>query len=144
MRYDLTVPIKDLAGVQITDKVDTEGYTLRSVLVRTALMVETAKLPTAAEKLIAYGLAKRISLANHFIDLSAEEVASLKEKGGIMWSPLVMGQLWELLETPVSFLPDPEKPVDVDNGGMGDGPLNAKLYAEMFPHKRKPLTDIPK
>ncbi len=104
MRYDLTVPIKDLSGVQITDRIDPEGYTLRSTLVRTALFVDQAKpLPSAPEKLSAWALAKRIAQANHYIDLSLEEVASLQAKAGIMWTPLVLGQLSELLESPITL-----------------------------------------
>jgi hypothetical protein len=103
MRYDLTLALKDLAGVQITDAQDVAGYTLRTALVRTALFVDRGKLPSAVDKLTAYALAKRIAQANHYIDLSAEEVVFLKEQAGAMWSPLVLGQVWELLETPVTL-----------------------------------------
>lgn len=104
MRYDLTIEIKDLDGVQITDSADTAGYTLRSVLVRTALFVDKVNLPTAVEKLQAYALAKRIATANHFVDLTAAEVAHLQRQAGAMWSPLVLGAVWELLESPVTLL----------------------------------------
>lgn len=101
MRYDLTLAVKDLDGVQITDDKDTIGYTLRTVLVRTALFVDKAKLPSAEQKLTAYGLAKRIAQARGAIELSAEDVAFLKAQAGIMWTPLVLGQLFELLEAPL-------------------------------------------
>lgn len=133
MRYDLTVPITDLDGVQITDASDTAGYTLRSVLVRTALYVDRIKLPTAAEKLAAYGLAKRVATANHFIDLEASQVAILKEKAGALWSPLVMGQVWELLETPVTLLPAVD---NLRSGGPNDG-------AAVVTGACKPTADIP-
>jgi hypothetical protein len=107
MRFDLTQPINDLNGVQIVDKIDTDGYTLRSTLIRTALAMLPGKQPSAEEKLIAYSLAKRIATANQFIDLSAKEVVFLHDQGGAMWSPLVMGQLWDILDNPLSTLPMP-------------------------------------
>lgn len=107
MRYDLTLAVKDLDGVQITDDKDTIGYTLRTVLVRTALFVDKAKLPSAEQKLTAYGIAKRIAQAGSLIDLTAEEVAFLKAQAGIMWTPLVLGQLFELLESPIAVAPVP-------------------------------------
>lgn len=105
MRYDLTVPIRDLNGVQLTDDKDTVGYTLRSVLIRTALHMGPGKAPSPADKLAAYALAKRIALANHFMELTAAQVVFLKDNAGALWPPLVMGQLWELLESPLTALP---------------------------------------
>ena len=63
MRYDLTIPIKNLEGVQIADAETPAGLTLRTVLARTALWVIRHKPPSALEKLAAYALA-RISLEN--------------------------------------------------------------------------------
>jgi hypothetical protein len=101
VRYDLTTPIKDLAGVQLTDAQDGIGYTLGSVLVRTALFLDKAKLPTPPEKQAAYTLAKRLATAGSSVDLSIDDVAFLKTQAGAMWSTLVMGQVWELLEQPL-------------------------------------------
>lgn len=111
MRYDLTLPIKDLDGVQVSDAATVAGYTLRTALVRTALFVDKTKPPSALEKLEAYALAKRIAQANHFIELSAAEVLFLREQSGAMWSPLIMGQIWELLDAPVAMLPEQGQPV---------------------------------
>jgi hypothetical protein len=125
MRYDLTVPLHNLNNVQITDAEAPEGYTLRTVLTRCALHVARGKTPGAAEKLQAYALAKRIAMANAFIDLSAEEVAFLKEQAGAMWTPLVMGQVWEMLEAPVTLdnsYRREQMAADVLNRGFGEKP----------------------
>lgn len=103
MRYDLTVPLKDLSGGQIADPETPEGYTLRSVLVRTALARRPGKVPTAAQARLTYGLAKRFALANRYIDLTPDEVDDLKAKAAVRWSPLVLDQLWELIEAPVTL-----------------------------------------
>lgn len=105
MRYDLTLPLKTLAGVQITDAEDADGFTLRTVLVRSALYVDRGKNPTAMEKLAAYALAKRIATAGSTIDLSAEELVYLKAQAGTYWQPLVVGQLWEILDAPLPAAP---------------------------------------
>lgn len=131
MNYDLTQPLKDLNGVQLTDASDPVGYTLRSVLVRTALFVNTGNLPTALDKFEAYKLAKRIAQANHYIDLTAEQVAYLKDQGGAMWSPLVLGQLWEMLETPTMMPP------------RGRVPEYSARDAGFDGLPRKPAADIP-
>lgn len=136
MRYDLTVPVKDLNGVQIADVNDPAGYTLRSVLVRTALFVDprAAKPPTASDKIAAYALAKRLAQSPPFIELLAEEVAFLKAQAGLMWTSLVLGRVCELLEAPLTEFPE-------ECAALRDDPLNADLYARMF--ARKPATDIP-
>lgn len=133
MRYDLTIPLHNLNNVQITDGEAPDGYTLRTVLTRCALFVQKGKAPAAVEKLQAYALAKRIAMANGFIDLSAEEVAFLKEQAGAMWTPLVMGQVWEMLEAPITLKSAMEE-------ANRDNPLNERLYREMH---RKPTADIP-
>ena len=127
MRYDLTIPLVDLSGVQVTDAVDPTGYTLGTALVRSALWIDKVKLPTPPEKQAAYLLAKRIATAGASVDLSIEDVAFLKAQAGAMWSTLVMGQIWELLEQPLA--------------GTSASPLDAELYRKMFPDK--PVAGIP-
>jgi hypothetical protein len=135
MRYDLTVPLRDLNGVQLTDQADPVGYTLRSVLIRTALFIAPGKAPTATDKLSAYALAKRIATANHFIDLSAEQVLFLKDNAGALWTPLVMGQVWELLESPVQLIPT-EAPRYMD-------PPTQWMEGPLAVPPDKPTADIP-
>lgn len=97
MKLNLATPIRDFKGEQLSDEIDKEGMTLQSVLVRSALFVEKGKNPTGAEKLEAYRLAQR--LAGVLItDLTIEEAALLKAKVGAMWTPLVVGRVFELME----------------------------------------------
>lgn len=101
MRYDLSLPINDLNDKSITDSVDPQGYTLRSVLIRTALFVDASKpLPTPLAKLRAYALAKRLVAAERYIELTTEDLMELQERAGVMWTPLVLGRLYDLLESP--------------------------------------------
>lgn len=133
MRYDLSVPLVDFDGNQISDK-DGTGYTLRSVLMRTALFIDSTRpLPSAEQKLEAYALAKRLAQANRYIDVDAEQVVFLKRNAGAMWTPLVLGILADVLERPISLAGAMEE--------MSQSELNADLYRELFP--RKPTADIP-
>lgn len=142
MKYDLTVPIRDLNGVQLTDQSDPVGYTLRSVLIRTALYIPPGKAPTATDKLTAYALAKRIATANHFIDLSAEEVVFLKDNAGALWTPLVMWQVWELLESPVQLI-QTESPLWMDPVPMTSGSSNGDINKHAATPPGEATADIP-
>lgn len=110
MRYDLTLPITNFEGVQLSDAIDS-AFTLRSVLVRTALYADKANPLTVLEKRANYAMAKRLATANHFIDLEVTQVAGLKSMAEAMWSTLVAGRIAEVLESPLTeLLPAPGLP----------------------------------
>ncbi len=138
MRYDLSTRVTDLNNVQISDEIDREGYTLRSVLVRAALFVDRGKNPTAPEKLASYGLAKRIATSSSLIDLPAEDVSHLKERIGVMFTPLVMGRVWEILEAPLT------KPLAEEETALGtNGDHRGARLEQQKLASRKPAADIP-
>ena len=100
MRYDPTSPIKDLKGNTITDEIDKDGYTLGSVLYRSALFVIAGENPPADEKNKSFLLAEKIQLGieEGMVSVTIEEAADLRKKVGLMWAPTVMGRVWRLLE----------------------------------------------
>jgi hypothetical protein len=100
MKILLDVPFVDLKGQPITDKEDPEGFTLRSVLIRSALFVEQGHNPEAKDKFKAYQLAMKINAvpAGGSANFSTEDLATLKANAGKMWMPLVVGITWTHLD----------------------------------------------
>lgn len=100
MRIKLDVPFLDLKGQPIRDKEDPDGFTLRSVLLRSALFVQEGHNPPAEEKFKAYKLAMKIDAVppEGTANFSIEELATLKANSGAMWLPLVVGITWTHLD----------------------------------------------
>lgn len=110
MRYDLSTPLLDLEGAPIPLGDGEKRFTLGIALERSALFADSAKPPTPAAKRLGFKLAKRIRHAGRFVELTAEEVVHLKGNIEVMWTPLLLGVLEELLESPIAALPAIDKP----------------------------------
>lgn len=125
MRYDLDTPFLDLDDEPILDTAgsDATAWTLRTVLARTALFAAPGYPMSAEDKRRGFQIAKQIKRADRIIEVTAEDVALLKGNAGIMWSPLMLGRLEEILENPLTL-------------GLRDagGPLGPR---------DKPVSDIP-
>lgn len=101
MKYDLTTPITDFKGKRITDADNPEGYTLGSCLIRALCYVEAVQgqaQPPAEEKFKAGLLAQKIATAGDSVDLTTEEMALAKHQVGRLFLPLMLVQVWNLLE----------------------------------------------
>lgn len=120
MKILLDVPFKDFRGNPIKDEVDTEGFTLRSVLIRSALFVDaTGKNPEGKEKFAAFQLASKINAVPQggAANFTTEELNLLKTNSGKMWMPWVVGLTWTHLdahensdEPAAGDAPQPEAP----------------------------------
>ncbi len=90
--------LKQLNGQPIQD-VGTDGKatpaTVRHVLVNALMQPKEKDL--GMEKMKKYELATRI-FKNDSVELDANEVAMLKNLVGELFAPLVVGQVWNLLE----------------------------------------------
>lgn len=100
MQIKLDVPYQDLKGNPITDKEDPEGFTLRSVLIRSALFVEAGHNPEGKDKFVAYRLALKIHAVpvGGSANFSTEELKVLRDNAGKMWLPYVVGLTWTHLD----------------------------------------------
>lgn len=72
--------------------------TVREVLVNSLLAEFPGEKIDGEEKLKRYKLAIKIQEAKAEVDLSSEEIVKVKELVGKGWTPLISGQVWELIE----------------------------------------------
>lgn len=100
MKILLDVPFKDYKGHPIKDETDPDGFTLRSVLVRSALFVEAGNNPDGKKKFAGYQLACKISQVPEgaSANFTTEELNLLRENAGKMWMPWVVGLTWTHLD----------------------------------------------
>ena len=100
MKILLDVPFLDHNGNPIKDDIDKDGFTLRSVLIRSALFVEQGQNPPGEQKFKQYQLAMKISAipAGGAANFSTEELSALKTNSGKMWMPMVVGLTWTHLD----------------------------------------------
>lgn len=96
MKLNITQPIKSLDGTPIKDDQNQE-LTLKVVLVN-ALLTQNEEKLTGEEKYKRYSLSKKIYESDEEVELSIEEVAQLKRLIGDLYPPLVVGQVFDILE----------------------------------------------
>jgi hypothetical protein len=99
MKILLDVPFLDYRGQPIKDEID-PAFTLRSVLLRSALYVPAGTNPPGEAKFKAYELAMKIHAVpqGRAANFSTEELATLKVNSGAMWLPWVVGLTWSFLD----------------------------------------------
>lgn len=105
MRKDFTLQLKDLDGNVIKEK-DKE-VTLCTVALSALMMsYEDERQLTGKEKADRYQLAMKINKRPGEVDVTAEQLAMVKMVIGKAFGPLVVGQVYELLEQdrPVAVL----------------------------------------
>ena len=95
MKYDTHTPLLEIDGkTQLNDGKGTQltfAHIARMVLVQNDEKEGEAKYKH-------YMLATKIEQANGSVELSAEEVASLKKLVGQMMPVVVVGRMWDLLD----------------------------------------------
>ena len=106
-KIDVTQTLKNLDGSDLTDATqicptcgqatEARTWTLRLVLQNVLMAVVRDENPDGAEKALRYALAMRIH-QNDEVELSVEERAKLKDLVGKVYGPLIVGQVWEMLE----------------------------------------------
>jgi hypothetical protein len=86
--------LTDIKGEELKDK-DKSVYA-KDIMVN-ALLVNDEKAE-GTDKMERFLLAKKVSQATNEISLKAEEIVLIKEMVGKVYSPLIVGQIYELLE----------------------------------------------
>lgn len=100
MRYDLTQPILDLHKHQIKDAETPEGYTLGLVLERASVFMEQGNNPAGEVKLKQFQLGLKIAdaMADGHVDLTTEEMGTLRAAVGKMYMPTIVGRVFSMLD----------------------------------------------
>lgn len=95
MKIDLSYPILDLNGSPLL-----EGFDVRTACVQAL----TSALPsdersTGDQKVKLFSLAVKLtSTQGDEVDLTAEEISQIKSRSGQLFTPLVVGRLWSILD----------------------------------------------
>ena len=79
---------------------DGEGnvFTLKGICATVLLGQPQNEKATGEEKMKRYDLAKKIWTAEGEVDLKAEDISLLKKLVGESYLPLIVGQVWAMLE----------------------------------------------
>lgn len=98
MKIDVTKTLTNLDGAVMKDMVDGEAVdaTLRMAMVNAIL--SPVEKESGMDKVKKFNLAERIHDAVDDVDLTVEEVSLIKERVGVVFSSLIVGQVWKLLE----------------------------------------------
>jgi hypothetical protein len=101
MKIKTDTPIKNLAGQVMKDN-DGQGNSMdasvRTVVVNALLApLQQGKNEQGVDKVKKYELAKKI-FSDDEVELTVEEVALIKSRVGETFPPLVVGQVYEMLE----------------------------------------------
>ena len=86
----------DLRGRELTE--GGEPFTLRAAVAGALLSQPSGENMTGQQKYRRYKLAFMIMEAQGEVELAAEDVAEIKTATGAVYLPLVVGQVWDLLE----------------------------------------------
>lgn len=99
MKIDFSKQITDFDGKAVpTDgDADAGALTLKTVALNALLTLIPGENVEGEEKAKRYALALRIHGATEPLDLTAEEVAKIKQLAGRIYFPLVVGRSYELL-----------------------------------------------
>ena len=98
MKYDFSQPLKDLDGEVLKD--GPEELTLRAACHRGLMALnESEKNMTGMEKWKRYKLAEKIHKDGQ-VEITSEEVTTLKQVVGLLFSAAVVGPVYDILEAP--------------------------------------------
>ena len=98
MIKNLDVVLRDLEGKEIIDSEDTKRPVLARTIIINALMATYKdENPSGEEKVRRYKLAMLLHGGSH--ELSAEDIVLIKTLVGKGWGPIIVGQIYDLLES---------------------------------------------
>ena len=101
---DLNRALKTLDGKPIPDGRPVEkgedfvALTLKDVCMNALLAFDPNGKMTGKDKFERYSTAVKLQEAETEVELGAEDVVKIKECVGILYSPLIVGQVWNMLE----------------------------------------------
>lgn len=98
MKIKVDVVLKNMNGAALKD-IDENGVTIDATLRRTLVnaVLTPIQNESGIEKVKKYELAKRI-YTNDEVELTDEEIKLLKNRVGESFGPIVVGQVFEILE----------------------------------------------
>lgn len=110
MRHNLLRSLVNFKGEPFMRQVDPDlpgevPLQLRDVLEQACLQANVQKYSTGDKKMEVYRLLRKVSAAEPFAQLSAEDVTLLKSLVGDAMSIVAVGAIFEMLENPQSELP---------------------------------------
>ena len=110
MKYDVTIVVNDHRGrpMKLSQESDA-GATLRDML-EIICLAQTEVVKTADDKLKIYRILQRTIAADPILELEAAEVTLLKKVIGAAYPPMVLGTLYDLLESPIGGKKDVAPP----------------------------------
>ena len=97
MKLDVTRILKNLDDKPLKGD-DGKDLTLGKACVTALMAMEPNKPVDGNEKFLRGELAMRIHRAKKYIDLKVEETAKIKKRIGVGFGPLLIVQVWEILE----------------------------------------------
>lgn len=95
IKINVTTPLSDLRGVEMKENGD--SVLVRDVIVSSVLYTEKDKHVSPTEKYALYKISRKTFDAESEVEYSNEEVEIIKDSVGLLYAPLVVGQVFELL-----------------------------------------------
>ena len=96
MKLNVDVILKDLDGNELKD--GEKSVTLKSVIVNALTMLgKNDESMTGPDKFVLYTIAQVVHKGGD-IELTAEEIVKIKERVGKFYTPIVVGNVFNLLE----------------------------------------------
>ncbi len=97
MKIDFQKPLKTIHGTELMIEGKTRTTASFVIDALLAIFSDEAALP-GEEKIKRYTLAKKISRPTFEAQITIEEAAMIKKLTGKLYGPLIVGQIWEILE----------------------------------------------
>ena len=94
-KFDLTVPITDLEGKELKDEKG-EAFTFAKAIGMACITPSEGDTPE--KKYNDFTIGVKIVNNPTAVDFSKNEISRLKEKVGVLYGPIVVGRVWNLLE----------------------------------------------
>ena len=97
MRINLNYELRNLDGVVLLDQ-DKKSLTLRAIFIQALLDPEQSRSLSGEEKLERHDFAVEIKSTKSHYDFNDNNVKKLKDLVGKIFTPLIVGQVWPILD----------------------------------------------
>jgi len=116
MKIDLSTKVSNLDGTPIPDA-DGKPTTLRSIFCNVLTTQQQGETISGVEKVKRYNLATRIYSSDE-IDLGIDDIKLLRDLVADGYVPLVVGQVWNILDPPPDETPEEPSGKPPEESGM--------------------------
>lgn len=97
MRIDLNHQMRSLDGDILKDQAN-KDLTLRAIFIQSLLDPEQSRSLSGEEKLERHDFAVEIKATKRYYELNDNNVKKLKDLVGKVFTPLIVGQVWPILD----------------------------------------------